>query len=304
MKHYIISILALFIISCSQQNKYIALQQELKDYSEGKDANIGIAVIIDGADTVAVNGQNEFPMQSVYKFPIALVLAEHCRQNNLSIDHPVAIFPDDLHPDTYSPMTEKILASSSVLTDTLMMPASELLGYMLQHSDNNASDIALRCLGSIDSIERYLSRIGISNVHVRNSEAEMHTDNTLCYANSATPVEMACLMDKFDCEFNDSISLEIKRMMETCRTGMGRLAKPIMGTDAVIGHKTGTGFTLPSGRIMAVNDAGYIHLPNGHRYAIAVFIENSGYDMAQTETIIAEISEIVYKALSTNTHGY
>ncbi len=66
-----------------------------------------------------------------------------------------------------------------------------------------------------------------------------------------------------------------------------------MATNAVIGHKTGTAFKLPGGRIMAVNDAGYVHLPNGHRYSIAVFIENPGYDMEQTETLIAEISQII-----------
>ncbi|MDE6380897.1 MAG: hypothetical protein K2L11_10520 [Muribaculaceae bacterium] len=66
----------------------------------------------------------------------------------------------------------------------------------------------------------------------------------------------------------------------------------------LIGHKTGTGFTLPDGRLMGINDVGYVHLPNGRSYSIAVFIENSGYDMPQTEEIVAEISEIVYKHLS------
>ena len=37
----------------------------LEDYIEDKDARIGIAVIIDGKDTVSVNGKREFPMLSV-----------------------------------------------------------------------------------------------------------------------------------------------------------------------------------------------------------------------------------------------
>lgn len=267
------------------------MQESLTEYVEGMDANIGIAVIIDGIDTVAVNGCKEFPMLSVYKFPIALTLAEHYRQNNLPMDFPVAILPEDLHPDTYSPMTEKILASSEILTDTLMMPTTQLLSYMLQQSDNNASDIALRGVMGPRSVERYLNLNGINDVHVRNYEADMHADNSLSYANSSTPIGMATLMDKFDREFNDPISLEIKRLLETCETGANRLAKPL--ANAVIGHKTGTGFFLPNGRLMAVNDAGYVHLSNGHRYAIAVFIEDSGYDMSQTEDLIAQISKIV-----------
>lgn len=293
MKSFIIALAALALLcSCSHHGKYDALQKSLLETIADKDANIGIAVIIDGADTVVVNGNKIYPMLSVYKFPIALALSDFYRQHNLSLGDSIDILPEDLHPDTYSPMTERILASSQTTTDTLKMPTVELLAYMLQQSDNNASDIILKKLGGAEYVAKCLCRLGITGINVKNSENEMHIDNTLCYTNSSTPIGMSALMDKFDREFNDSIFLEIKQMMETCETGANRLAKPL--TDAVIGHKTGTGFTLPNGRLMAVNDAGYVHLSNGHRYAIAVFIENSGYDIAQTEELIAEISRIVY----------
>ncbi len=74
-----------------------------------------------------------------------------------------------------------------------------------------------------------------------------------------------------------------------------RLAKPL--ANAVIGHKTGTGFTLPTGRLMAINDVDYVHLSNGYRYTIAVFIEDTGYDMPQAEELLAQISEIVVSNL-------
>lgn len=282
-----------FFCSCRANNSYTGLQDALDEYVKGKEAEIGVAVIIDGVDTVAVNGNKDFPMLSVYKFPIALALGEYYRQNNLNIDTPVVILKDDLHVDTYSPMTEKILASSEVMTDSLTMPTMELLGYMLQQSDNNASDIALRKVNGAAYVEQYLNIIGAGGVNVRNSEAEMHADNSLCYANSSTPVAMAALIDRFDREHNDSISLAIKNLMETCETGVDRLAKPLEG--AVVGHKTGTGFSLPDGRLMAVNDVGYVHLPDGHRYTIAVFIANSAYSMAETEALIAGISEITLR---------
>lgn len=209
----------------------------------------------------------------------------------------MAIKREDLHLDTFSPMTEKILASSQMITEPLLMPLSEILAYMLQQSDNNASDIALREAGGVGRVREYLKRLGINDVNVNSSEAEMHVDNSLCYANSATPLAMAELLDKFDIEFSDSVSHEIKYLMETCSTGQNRLAKPFEDGSIVIGHKTGTGFTLPDGRLMAVNDAGYVHLPDGRRYVIVVFVEDSGYDMAQTEAMIAEISGIVYQSI-------
>ncbi len=291
MKCLVIAFIATVLLCGCSHSKYDAMHNSLSDFVEGRDANIGIAVIINGTDTVAVNGDKEYPMLSVYKFPIALALGECYRQHNLTLGDSIAILPNDLHPGTYSPMTERIIASSQATTDTLKKPTAELLAYMLQQSDNNASDIILKKLGNAEYVDKYLCGLGITGINVKSTEDEMHTDNTLCYANSSTPIGMASLMDKFDREFNDSISLEIKRMMETCETGTNRLAKPL--ADAVIGHKTGTGFTLLNGRLMAVNDAGYVHLSNGHRYAIAVFIEDSGYDMAHTEELIAEISGIV-----------
>ncbi len=134
---------------CSQSGseKNVQLQQELTQYVAGKDATIGVAVIVDGADTVEVNGHREFPMLSVYKFPIALAMAEDYRSKELSLDHPVRIYPGDLHLDTYSPMTEKLLASSLIVTDSIIMPMRELLTYSLQQSDNNASDIIIRLAG-------------------------------------------------------------------------------------------------------------------------------------------------------------
>lgn len=274
------------------------MRSELNDFVNDKDAEIGVAVIIDGKDTVAVNGDRQFPMLSVYKFPISLALADVYRKNGISLDTPVEFGMDDLHLDTYSPMTGKLLAQGELPVDTMTMPARELLAYMLQQSDNNASDIMLREAGGADAVQDYLSGMGIGGVNVRSSENEMHADNSLCYINSATPIAMAELFDRFDRCFTDSVSVEIKRIIESCGTGVDRLAKPLMEVNAVIGHKTGTGFMLPDGRIMAVNDAGYVHLPDGTRYSIAVFVENSCYDMAATEALIAEISSIVLKHIN------
>lgn len=125
------------------------------------------------------------------------------------------------------------------------------------------------------------------------TEDEMHADPSLCYRNSSSAVAIAALVDRFAIEGKDSLSLEIKRLMESCATGTGRLASPLLGTGAVFGHKTGTGFTLPDGRLQAVNDVGYVLLPDGRRYAIAVLVADSEYTMAETEAIIAHISTIV-----------
>lgn len=285
--------------ACSEKDRYAGLRNDLEQFVADKDAGIGVAVIVDGRDTVAVNGRRMFPMLSVYKFPIALALAEYYRCEGLTFDNNIPIHKDDLHLDTYSPMTEKILSCDSMMADTMAMQAGDLLRYMLEQSDNNASDIVFNSLGR-DFLSEYVSRLGAGEIRVINTENEMYGDRALCYDNCATPIAMAALFDRFDREFNDSLSLEIKEIIELCATGANRLAKPLEDCGVVLGHKTGTGFVLADGRIMAINDAGYVHLPDGRRYSIAVFIENSGYDMPATEALIAEISKMVYTYVNAN----
>ncbi|MDE6279769.1 MAG: class A beta-lactamase-related serine hydrolase, partial [Paramuribaculum sp.] len=257
---------ALTVLSCSRADKYASLRNELEQFVADKDARIGVAVIVDGKDTVSVNGEEMFPMLSVYKFPIALALAEYYRGEGLTFDNNIPIHKEDLHLDTYSPMTEKILSSSCLVVDSMVMPARDLLRYMLELSDNNASDIVFNAVGR-DFITNYISKLGEGEIKVVNTESEMHGDRDLCYDNSSTPIAIAALFDKFNREFNDSLSLELKEIIENCATGTNRLAKPLEESGVVTGHKTGTGFIKEDGRIMAVNDAGYVNLPDGHRYS-------------------------------------
>lgn len=281
--------------SCGTSTAVSSLQKELTEYVADKDATIGIAVIVDRKDTIQVNGYRAFPMLSVYKFPIAVALGDYYRANDLLQPDSVTVTNGDLLPDTYSPLRDEYQGRGD-----FRMPLYDILAYALQQSDNNASDVLLKMVGGSDNVMAALRRLGIKDINVCSTEAEMHADNQLCYANTATPIAMARMLDYVDYEQDDAYSREVKRLMQTCRTGGDRLAKPLAGTNAVIGHKTGTGFTLPNGRLMAINDVGYVHLPGGRKYSIAVFIENSGYDQAQTESIIATISEIVYNHLSAN----
>lgn len=298
-----IALLALNICCFASAARPADLQRSLTEFISAKNASIGVAVIIDGKDTVAVNGHVDYPMLSVYKLPIALALADKYRQGGKSFDELIPVTPRTLRSDTYSPMTDTILAAHTPLTGTVLMPARELLSYMLRMSDNNASDIILHHLGGPSRVSAFLESTGIDGIHVRNSEEEMYSDIALCYANSSTPLAMAKLFDYVDCGPEDTLAKEIRQMLETCTTGTGRLPAPLSGTDALIGHKTGTGFTLPDGTLMAVNDAAYVHLPDGHRYSISVFIRDSPYDMEPTEALIAEISRKVMDTLSTKTNS-
>lgn len=289
----------LLLSSCSgrrnsHNDTYADLQRELQEYVNDKDAGIGIGVIVDGRDTVEVNGHQRFPMMSVYKFPISLALADVCRVGGTAFDDSCTVVAAELHRDTYSPMTDRYAD-----IDTVSISLRELLAYTLQMSDNNASDILLKRAGGAGRVESYMRSLGVDDIDIRWSEAEMHADTARCRDNSCTPLAMATLLSRFDAADNDTLTTEIKRLMETCATGTDRLLPPLSEAGALLGHKTGTGDINPDGRPQAINDVGYVHTPDGrHVYSIAVFISDSSYDIQSTSAMIAEISRMVYERVA------
>lgn len=264
---------------------YRPLRSQLEQYAATRDARIGVSVIIEGVDTVSVNGYDRFPMMSVFKFPVALAVADRCRAAGVSFDEQVIMTEADLHRDTWSPMLA-VYADSVPSRVSLMT----LMAYSLQQSDNNAADILLRYAGGAESVTSLMP----DGIRVRWSEEDMHSDINRSFDNVATPVAMAALFDTFDVAQGDSLSSHIKKMLEGCATGEARLPGALRNDGVVIGHKTGTGWTTPDGRLTGINDAGYVHLSDGRRYSIAVFVTDANYDMAGCEAIIADISGIVY----------
>ena len=90
--------------------------------------------------------------------------------------------------------------------------------------------------------------------------------------------------------------------MIECKTGADRLAAPLAGTGAIIGHKTGSGDKNSKGQIIATNDIGFVFLPDGQRYSIAVFVKDSEEDAENTARIIADISAAVYRYITDKGH--
>lgn len=269
------------------------MRSEIAAYIDSCDARIGVALISESRDTIEVNGHELFPMQSVYKFPQALALADFCDAHGISLSDSVDVSALEMHADTYSPMRDTYGQAD------VRVPLDTLLAYLLQFSDNNACDVIFRIMGGAETVSRYLEASGFSGIHVLNTEAEMHADTSLCRANCASPVAMACLLDRFDTELRhvSPAHARIAGMMETCATGKDRIAAPLAASGATVGHKTGTGGFDARGRITSVNDAAYVRMPDGRRYVLVVFVAESGESPQRTSAIIADISDIVRRHL-------
>lgn len=271
-----------------------SLQKKLEDYVNDKDARIGVAVIVNGKDTVEVNGYSDFPMLSVFKFPQALAVVDFCNKKGCSLDSILYISADKIRENTWSPMREKYGSTD------IFLPVRDLLEFSVVYSDNNACDILFDFIGGVSVADSLMKAMGYDNIVMNANEDDMHRDLYLCYTNRSTPVEMAALSDRFNTgirNVSDGYSF-IAGLMESCATGQDRLASVLSGERGIVlGHKTGTGDINSQGKIIAVNDAGYFNFPDGNRYAIAVFVADSGYDLKYTSNMIADISEIVFSTL-------
>ena len=145
--------------------------------------------------------------------------------------------------------------------------------------------------------DRYIRSLGVNDFSIQYTEDDMHRDLNLGYENWSTPLAAAeviealltrTLFDKPHQEF-------IKEALITCQTGTSRIVHPLQDKQITVGHKTGTGDRNASGQLIAINDAGFVQFPNGHRYTLVVFVKDSQESMEDTEAIIAQISEMVYQ---------
>lgn len=270
------------------------LQDRIMAAVETVDARVGVAVVFDDGDTLGVvsDGGSRFPMMSVMKFHQALAVCQWLRDSETSLDAAVAVSGSQLEKDTYSPLRDRF-------PDGGVFSFRELLEYTLVYSDNNACDVLFDAVGGPGYVDGYVRSLGADGFSVECTEAEMHSDFDNCFRNWSTPLSAALLCDWFYRNREaDAYSGYIWRTMSECRTGSVRIPGKIAEEAAVIAHKTGTGDVGADGRIMAVNDAGVVVLPDGRHFSMAVFIEDASCSMDECEALIADVAGMVFDHVS------
>lgn len=281
----------IMLVSCSTT---MTLEEQLQKYVDEAPAEIGVGVIIPRSDTIVIN-DGKYQMNSVLKLFQSLPTVKQLSANRIMWDAVVDIPHGSLAEDTWSPMLKE---SSG---DTLRTTYGKLLEYALGESDNNACDWLFDNVVSTDSVDAYWRKEGYTDFQIKWDEAQMHEDPTRSNDNWTSPLVAAKAVQRiFDysmasSDFNTS---QISGILMHCQTGLNRIPAPLTGTDALVAHKTGTGFADEKGNPMGVNDVAYVILPDGKSYALAVFVQSTQKDMAETEKMIADISEIVYKYVS------
>ncbi|WP_417429509.1 class A beta-lactamase, subclass A2 [Halpernia sp.] len=300
MKNIIILFLFFFSSSCKEKKSNIQnksdLKTEIQNIIKGKNATVAVSVLsFEKAFSFDINGDKHLPMQSVFKFHIALAVLNLVDEGKLNLKQKIFIKKADLLENTWSPIREKYPSGNVELT------LAEIIKYTVAQSDNNGCDILLKLIGGTKTVQDFMNSKGVKDFQIKFNEEEMHQDWNAQYENySSTDSIVKLLKEFYDNKIISKSSTDflMKIMIETT-TGKNKL-KGSLPKNTLLAHKTGSSGKNDLGLTGAENDMGIVTLPNGNHYAICVFVSNSTEDQKTNEEIIAEISKLTFDYLNKN----
>lgn len=265
------------------------LKKEIEIIVGGKDLKLGLALYdFSTGKSISINGNDKYPMQSVFKFPIGVALLDCVSRGEFSLSDSVTLTKADLLPDLWSPIRER-------WPEGVRLPLVSVMTYMVAHSDNSATDFLIHKIGGVARIQDIINRLGAKKINIRNTEAEIQGSWSVQFDNWTTPnamVDFLRLMNdgKLLDKANTAVLWEI---MASASSGSVNRLVPKTVTFA---RKTGYSGVNSQGIIAAQNDVGIIEFEDGRRVAYAIFLTDSTLGTDAGYDILAQIGKAIWKA--------
>jgi beta-lactamase class A len=295
------------------------LEQEIARIAPLSGGTVGVAAVhLESGKSVYVNADQQFPLASTYKVPIALTAFKLVEEGKLRLDQMITIEPSDIH---ISEEWAGVFQAPGV-----SLSLRNVIEPMLIFSENSATDMMLRLVGGGEAVTARLRSLGINDIRVDRTTADIiaqpsgidvwtngkfdrqkwekgiattpkaRLDSAWYYyakdpRDHGSPKAMVGLLTRLwkGELLNKENTAYMFDIMARCETGKARI-KGMLPPGTKVAHKTGT-FDGTA------NDTGIIDLPDGTHVAIAVYIKGStklgGPDL---EATIAQISRAVYDA--------
>lgn len=289
-KQIFITLVAAVTLSQMAYGQISAIKAGVDKIIENRDLKLGFAIYdFSSGETLSINGSDRFPMQSVFKFPIALAVLNEVDNKSLELDQDILIKKADLMPDLWSPIREKYPQGD------IQLPLSEIIQYTVSQSDNVGCDLLLKMLNGPSTVNDYIHGKGIWDIQIKNNEQKIQSSWSVQFDNWVTPLAMIDLLKLFNNKellLADTHAFLWKIMVET---STGSIKKKLP-KGAVVAHKTGTSGYNKEGVSAATNDVGIMVLPSGKRVAFVIFITNSREPVEITADVIADIALLLYNS--------
>ena len=295
-------------------------QEALRTLTQGFRGDAGAAVFdLKNGWIASSQGDRAFPQQSVSKLWVAVALLDQVDHGRIDLNKVVTIHREDL-----SLFSEPIQA---LVTPVYQATVGELLVRQIRDSDNAANDLLIREIGGAAKVEAILARKGIRGIRIGMDEKHLQCEiagvpwrpefagnSGLVDARARLP--MAYRQAKFQSYLENPMdgatpvatvkalaalaesrllswpsTQRLLAIMREVRTGKRRL-KGGLERGWTLGHKTGTGPDL-RGVSAGINDVGILTAPDGHAYAVAVFIADTRAPTPERLAYMQKVSELV-----------
>lgn len=266
------------------------LQKRFEQAAAAASGRVGVAArVLETGESASLNLNEHFPMQSVYKLPIAMTILRQIDDGKLKLEDAVRVEKSDfVRLGQHSPLRDAHPNGASV-------SIAELLRLAVGESDGTASDVLMQTAGGAGAVGEYLKELKIDGIIVADREKEIGRDWATQYRNWATPAGAIFLLKSLHegRALSDASRNLILKILAESTPGAKRL-KGLLPPGTLIAHKTGTSGTNGDGVTAATNDVGIIELPGGRHLAIAVFVSDSPADEATRERVIALIARAAW----------
>ena len=270
------------------------LQSQIETIAKQTDAVVGVSIVdMESGRRISIHGQDRFPMASVFKFPVALVVLQRVDAGEFQLDDNVTIEPSQFSRG-HSPLRDS--ANGKAVT----VPVRRLIELMVSESDNTAVDYFIHRLGP--AITNRIRALGGDGVRVDRPENDIavfiQAKGIAAYVrdprDTSTPDGMAALLRAFALRADGlaPASHDLLLHFMTASHNPVRLAAALPAGTAVA-HKTGT---MPG----VFNDAGIITSADGkHHIVVAIFTKRAS---AQNDDlalrVASQIARAAYDALA------
>lgn len=254
-------------------------------------ARIGVVIEnADGSERTQYHADTFFPMQSVFKFPIALAVLDKVDKGELRFSQRIFLRKSDLRPNTWSPLRDRYKNGN------VYVSLKEILRTTMKDSDNNGCDILLKLAGGPEAVTAYLRKKGIEDMTVATTERTMHGDWSIQARNRATPAATNRLLKLFYDRklLKPDTQAFLWAAMRDSMVSPERLRNGLPPKTPLI-HKTGTSMAFYKKQGNTVNDVGIVILPDGKPLFISVLVSHGKEPKAVTEKMIARLSRTAWE---------
>jgi beta-lactamase class A len=293
------------------------LQDRLAQIAAVPKGRVGIAAHhLETGRSIAVHGDERFPMASAYKVAIAAAYLAEVEAGRVRLDQMIPV--EEALRNEFDGIDAALPHAGAVLS------AANLIDLMLRRSDNTATDLLLKAIGGPKTVSSWLRAKGIAGQRVDRDVALLILDNygvpvdpgstsakTLRRIeppgrwspphpvnpafdadprDSSTPRAMVALLTRLHKGelLNAPHTAFLWDILDRCETGTRRV-KAMLPPGTPWAHKTGTLAGIAA-------DVGVLTLPDGSHVALAVFVRGI-FDVPTREAIIAEAGRTLFDGM-------